>query len=220
MSITRMNIRYKLLNQDLISYGNCKWELFVWKETDGIGELCSSGWLHCYSNPILGLILNPIHANINNPRLFKVEVDGKTLNDNGLKEGWSRMRIIEEMDVPNITLTQKIGFGIYCSLEVYKEKDYVTWANKWLSGEDRTIVSAKAVANAAAYAAYYASDAAAYAAYYASDAAAYAAKSAAYAASDAGYAAANAAAYAIKYTARKNKEIDLISILEKAMKID
>jgi hypothetical protein len=61
----------------------------------------------------------------------------------------------------------QIELAIRLSLEVYKEKNYVAWANKWLSGEDRTYASATATdaTYAAAYA--YASADAAYAAAYA-----------------------------------------------------
>ena len=43
------------------------------------------------------------------------------------------MRLIKEIEVPNITLTQKIAFGILCALEVYKVEDFVKWANNWLN---------------------------------------------------------------------------------------
>ena len=134
-----MNIRYKLTDQDLNTYHWTHWYLNEWKETSGLEDkLCTSSWLHCYTSPLLAILLNPIHADIINPKLFKCEVEGKCLTDKGLKEGWTRMRIIEEMEVPQLSNINKIAFGILCALEVCKEEKFVKWANNWLDGSDRT----------------------------------------------------------------------------------
>jgi len=154
-----MKIRYKLTTQDLTTYANTKWVLNEWKETSGKGELCTKGWLHCYTHPLLAILLNPIHANINSPKLFKCEVEGKRLTDNGRKEGWTRMRIIEEMEIPQLSLINKVAFGILCALEGCKNKKFVLWANNWLENKDRSKESA------AAYYSAYAAYAAAHAAY-------------------------------------------------------
>jgi len=216
-----MNIRYKLTEQDLTTYNDTKWVLNEWKETSGLGELCTGGWLHCYTHPLLAILLNPIHANITNPKLFKCEVEGECLTDYGRKEGWTRMRIIEEMEIPQLSLINKVAFGILCALEVYKDKKWVTWANNWLENKDRSKESADADAADAAAAryAYYAASAA----YAASDAARYAADAAYYAASAAANAA-NAAYYTARYAtyatyAAYAANIDLIKLAEKAMEI-
>lgn len=62
---------YKLLTQDMTSYGGCQWVLDEWKETDGQGSLCGPGWLHYYAHPLLAVLHNPIHADIASPRLFR-----------------------------------------------------------------------------------------------------------------------------------------------------
>ena len=190
-----MNIRYKLTTQDLTTYANTKWVLNEWKETSGNGELCNSGWLHCYTSPLLAILLNPIHANIFNPKLFKCEVDGKCLEDYGRKEGWTRMRIIEEMEVPQLSNINKIAFGILCSLEICKDEKFVLWANNWLENKDRSKESASAV-----YASYSARDARDAVRYSAAYTCAYAAESTA-------------------YTCTNLANIDLIKLAEKAMEI-
>jgi len=190
----KTNIRYKLTKRDLTTYNDTKWVLNEWKETSGLGGLCNSGWLHCYNSSLLAILLNPIHADITNPKLFKCEVEGECLTNHGLKEGWTRMRIIEEMEVPQLSEINKIAFGILCALEVNNDEKWVTWANNWLENKDRSKESA---------AAYYSANAAAAARYAAN--AAYAANSA-YAADAAYYAAASA-------------NIDLIKLAEKAMEI-
>lgn len=69
-------------------------------------------------------------------------------------------------------------FAILCAKRVYKEVSWVSWADKWLSGEDRSVAAARAAARAAAAAAAAYAAADAYAAAYAAadaDAAVYAA---------------------------------------------
>ena len=217
------NIRYKLTNQDMITYNTCQWTLNEWKETSGNGKLCSNGWLHCYSNPLLAILLNPTHANIDNPRLFEIEVEGENLTDNGLKEGWTRMRIVKELDIPKITRIQMVAFGILCALEVNKNETFIKWANNWLSGKDRSKESAYD-----AYVSVYAanvSDSVSDYDYYAADAAARsaAAANADNAANDSvsayDYSAARSAADAAAYYADRDEKINLIEIAKKAMKV-
>ncbi len=142
-------IKYKLTNQEMQTKNNYQWEYDKWHEVSGEGDLCSNGWLHFYHSPELAVLLNPIHANIKNPRLFEVEVKGKHKDDNGLKCGYSKARLIKEIKLPEFTLTQTVAFGIYCALEVYKEKNYVKWAKNWLSGKDRSKEAADAAAKGA-----------------------------------------------------------------------
>lgn len=135
-----MKTRYKLTNPDMTTLNFCQWTLDEWKETTGTGELCTKGWLHCYTSPLLSVILNPIHAYINNPRLFLCEVDGNTKSDYGLKEGWSRMRLIRELELPKITIEQHVAFAILCAKCVCfddKWNEWNEWADNWLSGKDR-----------------------------------------------------------------------------------
>ena len=194
-----------------------QWELGKEVTTDGnSNELCNKHWLHYYHHPLLAVLLNPIHANIDNSRLFEVKALGKHLDDKGLKGGCTKMTLVKEIELPEITLNQQIAFAILCSLEVYKEPSYVKWANDWLSGVNRTAFAARYAAtdaadadDAARYdaARYAATDAAAAAAHYVADAARYVAD-------DARYAAAAARYVATRYAA----DIDLIKLAKKALK--
>jgi hypothetical protein len=210
--------KYKLTDQHMRTHNGFQWELGKEVITDGENEeLCNKHWLHYYHHPLLAVLLNPAHAQINYPRLFEAKALGKHLDDKGLKGGCTKMTLVKEIELPEITLNQKIAFGILCSLEIYKKSKYVKWANNWLSGVDRTAYTARAAyADArAAYAADAADDyAAAYAVYAADD---YAAARAAYAA----YAAAARAAYAAAraaYAAYADADIDLIKLAKKALK--
>jgi hypothetical protein len=175
--------RYKLLDTDMKSHNECKWEIGVPKHIDTPGnELCSNQVFHYYYSPEEAVLFNPIHGNYNPARLFEVEIDAEIASD-GIKGGCKRMTLVRELPLPEIALEKKVAFTIHCVKQVYTEKTWTLWADNWLCGKNRTA--------AAAYAAAYV--AAAYAA------AAYAA-GAAVAAADAAdyvvYAAAAAAAYA------------------------
>ena len=204
-----MKTAYKLTDLEMKTHKGFQWELGKWYETTGEGKFCSPGWFHFYSDPLVGLFMNPIHANIKNPRLFRAEVEGNFIDDNGLKCGYSRARLIEELPVPQISPVQRVRFAILCAKEVYKEKEWNEWADNWLLGKDRTEESAT-ITESAAIAAESAAESAFYAvrsatiAFYAAKNAESAAKSAV------------SAAFAVKITT-KNKKIDLIRIAQKAM---
>jgi hypothetical protein len=192
---------YKLTDEDMRTRGTFQWQFDKWfsieqHKRDRHKELCSNGWFHCYDDPLLALLFNPIHANISMPRLFKVNVKGTRRVSFGEKYGFTFMRIPSgsEIELPGITTNQRIAFGILCAKEVYKDRDWNEWADRWLGGTDRS-----AWAAAAARAAARAADADA-----ARDAAWAAAKAAAAAwAADAGWAAAKAAAIDLKTIAKK-----------------
>jgi len=198
----------------------------------GDGDLCGPGWYHCYQHPLLAVLLNPIYSDIKYPRLWKIEVSGEGKHDYGLKSGYQSMTLIKELPLPEITLTQRVSFGILCTLEVYKDPAFIKWANSWLSGDDRSEESSEFVAEAAStYAWKYSrtSAAAAWAAWAASRAAwaAYRAaspKAAARAAAKpaewtAAHTAARAAYMAASSRAAADHALDLISLAEKAILI-
>jgi len=122
-----MKIVYKLTNSKMKTHRGFQWELGKWYKTTGKGDLCSSGWFHFYSDPLVGLFLNPIHANIGNPRLFRAEVKGRGLNDHEAKCRYSRAKLVEELTVPQISNVQRVRFAILCTKEVYKEKKWNEW---------------------------------------------------------------------------------------------
>jgi len=198
----------KLTDKNGQTYGNTQWAEGVTHTVEWSGQFCGPGCIHVYKDIYVALMLNPIHANFSTPRAWNAT--GKMLaDDNGLKFGVASLTILSEIKpLPAITTVQRVAFGIYCAMQLKQPHRWIAWANRWLSGKDRTAAAAAAnadTANAAANAAY-----AAYAAYAAANAAyaAYAAAYAAYAADDA----ANAA-----YAADAN--IDLRELAHKAMEM-
>ena len=155
---------YKLTDQNLQTHNGYQWQINAWHETDGAGELCSAGWLHFYYSKELALLLNPMHANIANPKLFVAEAAGQFKDDYGLKGGCSKLRIVEELPVVMPTTEQFIKFGIYCAKAVITDIAWNKWADAWLDGSDRSARAAEAARAAARAAAWDAARAAARAA--------------------------------------------------------
>ena len=206
-----MTTCYKLTNQDNKTFGGCKWGEGVTHETSGEGGLCGPGWLHAYSNPLLAVFLNPIHAKIKNHKLWECIGDGRCLDDRGLKCGFTRLTTVKEISLPEVTTEQRVAFAILCAKEVYKDPEWSAWANEWLSGKDRTRESARAAARAAARedlspgAAADAAEQSAWTAVGAADAVVWAAEVSAW------------AARAADLAANSEADIDLVRIAKKAM---
>ena len=137
---------------------------------DANQPLCSDGWIHFYEHPLIAVFMNPTHAAFKNPILWTAKPEGKEKRDGELKSGCRRLTILRRIELPVITLEQRVEIGIRCAMTVYKNTAWLDWAQKWISGEDRTKKSATAAtyaaaANAAANAAAEAANAAAEAAF-------------------------------------------------------
>ncbi len=131
---------YKLTDQNMCTRdGECKWRLGEKKRIVKRPRLCRAGF-HAYSDPLLAIACNPLHANIPTPRLFEAEVGGE-----------QEMTLLAELPVPKITAAQLVRCAIYCAQAVYHFQPFDAWAERWLSGEDRTKASAEKVARAAAW---------------------------------------------------------------------
>jgi hypothetical protein len=197
-----------------MTQNDTKWGENVTHEAkEGKIELCSETCIHCYSDPLMASFFNSIHADIQDPLLWEAEVYGETITD-GCKIGCRKLTTIKQIPLPEITIEQRVTIGIKAALKNYHESSFVEWAEKWLSGEDRTYAAAYAAcaaanaANAANAAAYAAANAAAYAAANVAYAAADAANAVAYAAANAAYAAADAAADA---------GVDILAIIKEVL---
>jgi len=213
-------IVFKLTDENGQTKGDTQWGKNISHTAKGNSkELCSDGFIHYYTHPLLAVLMNPVHADFKSPKLWEAEASGKIINE-PFKSGCKTLTTIKKIPLPEISRVQKIAFGILCAKEVCKGKAWNKWADKWLSGKDRSRESADAAADdaynaddayaAAAYA-LAADAAAAYAAAYAADAASYDAARAANAAADA-RAAARAAA-----DAAYAESINFIELAEKAM---
>src|SRR5690606_18725048 len=96
--------KFKLTNKELRTYGGCQWVVGEKKTTSGKGGLCGPGWLHYYHSPELAVLLNPIHADISEPRLWEVSADGEHKDNCGLKGGCTQMTLVREVELPVVTV--------------------------------------------------------------------------------------------------------------------
>lgn len=144
-------MKYKLTDENMKTYGDFQWEIGKKVITSGNGTLCSNGWVHFYHCPLLAILLNPCHAAFNNPRLFECKIGKRQLNDSGLKGGTTELILTKEIQVPQITDTQRIAFGILCVKAICDNRKWNQWADKWLLKKDRTEKSAYVAYDNTAY---------------------------------------------------------------------
>ena len=141
-------MRYKLTTQDMKTRvglpNETAWVLGKWVEAKGKPKhnLCSTSYIHWYTDPLLAVLFNPIHANINDPRIWEIETAGDEQLDGSLKGGSQRVRLMKEIALPTVTMEQRIRFIILCVKEVYVADKWQVWADNWLSGKDRSYASA------------------------------------------------------------------------------
>jgi hypothetical protein len=189
---------YKLTTKEHTTYrGSMHWKVGKTNKVEKCKnpQLCTGQVVHAYKNRNLALLLNPVHANIDDPVLW--ECEGKIVVEDFDKVGVFSLKANKILRLPKWHTERRkdvvVMFAILCAeavIDVY-EKKYPD------DKRPREAIEAvkqylKTKTKSAAYAARAAADAAADAAS-AADAAAYAAAYAAYAAADAAHAAADAA---------------------------
>lgn len=159
-------ICYKLTDAQDRTHGDCQWGEGVTHEADGAGELCTSHWLHAYSDPLLGVLLNQIHGKFDlaTAHMWRCDAEGWFKDNRGLKFGATKITTIERVELPEVTTEQRVRFAIACAWQVYKWPQWRDWARRWLGGTDRSCTTAAPHLAAYAAAAYAAHAAYAYAA--------------------------------------------------------
>jgi hypothetical protein len=141
-------IAYKLFYEappesphDLETFLRCPWRIGEWKETSGNGPLCSRGWLHAYSHPQLGEMMNPSQGQYSDEAvMYQVEIDpeAEILEPYGLKLGANRMRPLEKYPRRKLLLDERMEIALRCLSLVSQDEYFLSWAPRWLSGEDRS----------------------------------------------------------------------------------
>jgi len=106
---------WKLTTQDNTTHNGFRWEVGRAAMSLGTGELCGPGWLHFYQHPLLAVLLNPIHANIQTPKLWEAVAEGEFKYDRGLKAGCTKLTLIREVPLPVVTTKQRVAFAKGCA---------------------------------------------------------------------------------------------------------
>lgn len=119
----------------------CKW---VNSKSDPIEY--KEGFVFYEKHPLLAVIFKKYHERESCRKLYQIRPKGNVI------ESWSQYKsegitFLKKIRPPKINTIQRIAFGVLCTLEIFKKdlvkeyKDasvYVDWAEKWLSGEDRS----------------------------------------------------------------------------------
>lgn len=114
-------------------------------------ELCTDGVIHAYTDPWLGLFLDPLHAGFGKPRLW--EAEGEVVAEAWDKVGVRTLTVQREILYIPPTVEQRVRFAIRCAWPGANAA-WRLWAQAWLSGINRTAQAAWAArAEAAARAA-------------------------------------------------------------------
>ena len=144
-----MTILYKLTDQDGYTrrqFSNaCLWGPGISHSGTGEGDLCGPGYIHAYTSPLLAVLLNPIHADFAEPRLW--EAEGEVVkSDNGLKVGVVTLTTVRELPLPVVTTEQLVRFAILCTKAVCSDPTWNARADNRLTGADRAGATASAAA--------------------------------------------------------------------------
>ena len=95
---------YKLTDEKDQTFGGCQWGENVTHKADGKGELCTEHWIHAYTDPILAVLMNPIHGNYDTDAGHMWECEGKIgIDDKGRKVGCKKLATVKRIDMPKVT---------------------------------------------------------------------------------------------------------------------
>lgn len=100
-------------------------------------KLCARGCLHAYRDPLLAVFMDPVHG-CYLPRAKLWTGEGNVRKDDGTKLGCDKIVISREHEIPKVGTMQQVRFGILATQEVCNSPEWCMWAERWLSGEDRS----------------------------------------------------------------------------------
>lgn len=120
---TLMETLYKLTNPDATTQNGVKWQPGHSHRLPKIDnpQLCQPGVFHAYRSINLAFLLNPIHANFPNPRVF--EARGTVVVSDWGKAGCFGLKIVRELEKPTWVggkddLPVRLQFAALCAKEV------------------------------------------------------------------------------------------------------
>ena len=110
---------YKLTDDQSQTRNKTQWGANVTHTATGTSnKLCTSSWLHFYTDPLIAVLMNCSHAAFSNPQLWECETAGEHLHE-PLKSGCRTLTTIKQLELPQITNNQKVAFAILCAKQVY-----------------------------------------------------------------------------------------------------
>lgn len=135
---------YKFTDQNNCTFNQSVWVPGRWKQTSGEGELCGLGWLHAYNDPLVAIFMNRTNLDT---KLWSAEGSGEFKNDNGLKCGFTKLRILKNIKLPEISDEKRIEVALHCAIIAgVGDRSFTNWSTKWITGKDRSAKSARQLA--------------------------------------------------------------------------
>lgn len=129
---------YKLTDSNHQTRGGCQWGTGVTHETDGRGKLFGPGWIHVYTDPLLAVMIAPMHKVSHYTVMWECKCCGHIKTNDLMATGFTRVTTLRIVPSPVVTTAQRVRFGILAALMVYDDKYFVEWAYRWLNGLDRS----------------------------------------------------------------------------------
>jgi hypothetical protein len=143
---------YKLTDADGRTSDGYQWELGVTSVVNGKGDLRGPGWFRWHNSPEVEVLMGGMlgHSSPLSMRLFEAEAGGEVCRDDYYNiEGFStELTLVREIVPPVITVEQREKIAILCAKKVCNNARWLSWAEFWLSGEDRSEESAYATMRA------------------------------------------------------------------------
>lgn len=134
---------YKITDEVNTTYNDTQWGPGIEHCTSGRGPLCSEAWLHAYTDKYIAILVHPFHTSFVRPRLW--EATGKVGAKDTFKVGCSRLKTVRRIPLPKPPLDVYRRFVIlFAKATASDNKAWLRWANKWLSGKDRSKKAADA----------------------------------------------------------------------------
>lgn len=130
----------KLVDDNLQSRNGYQWTIS--KRHRATGErgrgLCSDEYLHVYESGPVAALMAPAHDIEGYRRALVVE--GVMADNDGTKVGLRQATALREIDRPTLTQEQRVAIAVVCAFRAYrnKNKQWLGWARRWLSGRDRS----------------------------------------------------------------------------------
>jgi hypothetical protein len=106
----------------------------------GKGEISGIGFIRVYDHPLIAVLMNPIHGNIDEPIMWEVKGEIK-IKGSQLECACVSVTALRQIPIMIIPRERRIRFAILSAKSVSRNNQWIKWADDWLAGTDRTVAS-------------------------------------------------------------------------------
>jgi hypothetical protein len=109
------------------------------------------GGFICYASPKLAALLNPLYEGITFPRLWEVRIDKSESEPDEAVQDVTTITALRIVALPTLSCQDYARFAAVCARAAYGDgalaREYGTWVDTWLAGEDSSGVGARSIAD-------------------------------------------------------------------------